>query len=125
MQNETTNGYDHTITITEHETLCLNRLGDDTVQILLDDALTGTTVRLAYYKNGTWRAYNAPNYERMFTLFRTHKHLRPKLHKFLALCTPEYPQFSTEVQKVFEFASRKVLASVKTAHRSMAKMLSL
>lgn len=125
MQNETTSGYDHTITIADGETLCLKRLGDDTVQISLDDMLTGTTVKLAYYKNGTWRAYNAPNFEKMFKLFRTHKHLRPRLHKFLALCSPEYPQFSTEMQKVFTFASRKVIASVKTTHRSMAKMLSL
>jgi hypothetical protein len=124
-QNESVSGYDHTITVSEHETLCLKRLGDNTVQVLLDDVLTGTTVRLAYYKNGTWRAYNAPNFERMFHLFRTHKHLRPKLHKFLSLCTPDYPQFSTEMQKVFTFARKKVIVTVKTAHRSMTKMLTL
>jgi hypothetical protein len=117
-------GCECVINVSEHESLQLRRLGDNIVQVSLDDNLTGTLTRLAYYKNGTWRAYNAPNFEKLFSLFRLHKHLRPKLLKYLSARPPQdFPEIAT-FTRVFTCAQRRFIISIKSAHRSMSKQLS-
>lgn len=123
MNAEQQHTCDCVINVTEHESLQLRRLGDNIVQVSLDDNLTGTLTRLAYYKNGTWRAYNAPNFEKLFSLFRLHRHLRPKLYKYLAARPQDFPEIAT-FTKAFTCAQRRFVITVKSAHRSVSKQLS-
>lgn len=103
--------YDKVIRITNEQSLCLKRLSDNTVVVSLDDELSGTLTKLAAYSNGRWKGYNAPNLELMMSLFRKHKHLKPKLIKFLTPNhgAPEIKYFS----KAFTCARRRFVIKIK------------
>ena len=118
---ELTNDYfdlfDQTVKISDNETLCLKRLNDGTVLVSIDDEVTGTLTKLAYYKGGRWSGYNAPNYNKLFSLFRKYTSLKPKLIRFL---TPnDHLPEVRKVTKVVNCARRRFTISVKSASRSV------
>ena len=119
FHNEYFDLYDKVIRINDNECLCLKRLSDNTVVVAVEDELSGTHTKLAFYSTGRWTGYNATNYRKLFNLFREYKHLKPKLFKFLTPHngTPEMKHFS----KVITCARRKFVISIKTAHRSVSK----
>lgn len=109
------------IRITDNEALLFKRLGDGTVIVSYEDLITGTTTVLAYYKNARWVGYNSTNYQKFFSIFRTHRHLKSKLIKFLTP-SPNNNELR-ELKKVFSCAKRRVVISIKSAKRSTKRSL--
>jgi len=78
--------FDKIIRISDYDSILLKRLPDTTVMVSYFDVITGATTKLAFYEYGRWTGYNPTNYSKLFSLFRTHKNLKPGLIRFL---TPE------------------------------------
>lgn len=127
MQIITTSQYydlfDSVVKVSESESVCIRRLADHTVVISLEDHITGTLTKLAYYSNGKWEGYNTVNFEKLFQLFRKHKKLNSHLSEFLTCykTLPEVRQF----KRVITCAKRRFTISIKSAHRSFKKHISL
>tara|TARA_R110000868_G_scaffold268036_5_gene527294 strand:+ start:173 stop:553 length:381 start_codon:yes stop_codon:yes gene_type:complete len=109
------------IKVTDEENILLKRLSDGTVIVSCEDLITGSTTILASYKNARWVGYNATNYAKFFSVFRTHKQLKSKLIKFL---TPSPMNNELrEIRKVFTCAKKRIVISIKSATRSTKRSL--
>ena len=72
------------VRVSDYETMRFKRLIDMSVEVSVDDHITGTIRKLATYRSGRWNGYNPHNLSMMFSLFRKHKNLKPALIRFLS-----------------------------------------
>lgn len=109
--------FDKIIRISDYDSLLLKRLPDTVVMVSYFDVITGTTTKLAFYKEGRWVGYNPTNYSKLFSLFRTHKNLKPGLIRFL---TPEnhIAEFK-KIERVFICFKKKFHITIRKTKKNL------
>lgn len=107
--------FEKVVRINDVENILLKRMSDGTVVVSHEDHINGTLTRLAYFKEGRWSGHNTRNLQKMFSLFRTHRNLKPALFRFLA---PENKS-PLKVEKYFTCARKRFHISLKKVARAV------
>jgi len=111
--------FEKVVRINDVENVLFKRMSDGTVVVSHEDHLTCTLTKLAYFRDGRWTGYNSRNLEKMFTLFRTHRNLKPAFKRFL---TPDsksifkVDKYFTCAKKRFHISLKKVAKAVHLSH---------